>query len=468
MTRSIRPGVACAMLAGALAVVTAAPDAQAQIIHRLYLHGELGLGTMVSDFQRSSLGYDGLGGELTLRAGLRFAGPLQVQLGFANWLWLRDQGSNGRLLSLELGLRARFDDNGARGGGFWFDVNLGPGFTGDLTRLHLNAGLGYDFSISRSIGLGPFARFGMTIQDSSDPFPDSAQFFAAGVNLTYHVPPSEAPPPPAPGDRDGDGVIDPEDVCVDVPMGNHPDPERRGCPLGDLDGDGVLDPQDLCPRFPMGDEPNPERLGCPDDDNDGDGVVDHRDQCPLEPMDPTPDPDRLGCRRIQTVINLGEILFEVDSATILDNDQNNHSLNQAQATFTAHPDIELFSIEGHTDERDSDRHNQRLSVARAEAVRDWLAAHGIDTSRMVPAGYGEYCPVNQGHDEAAWAQNRRVVFVIARRGGAVEAGARFGCAAGAEHIPAVLSALVPAPAPEGRHGRHGRGHRGHRSRHGRH
>jgi outer membrane protein OmpA-like peptidoglycan-associated protein len=478
MTTSNRWALGAAALASALAAASAASDASAQIVHRLYLHGELGLGTMLSSHARNALGYDSLGGELTLRAGLRVVGPINVQLGVANWLWLRDPGSNGRLLSIELGLRGIF--RAGTVGSFWLDLNAGPGFSGGLVRAHLNGGLGFDFAVSRTLGVGPFARVGQLVQSADNNLTggatQDATFFAAGVNLTWHLP-EPAAPVVFVDDRDGDGVLDPDDQCVEVPQGPTPDPSRPGCPQGDRDGDGVLDAQDLCPTFPRGDEPNPERLGCPDDDNDGDGVPDHSDRCPLEPMDPRPDPDRLGCRRPETVINLGEILFDTNATTIQDNEQNTRTLSQAQAIFSAHEEINLFSIEGHTDERDSDRHNRELSRGRAEAVRDWLAAHGIAAARMVPAGYGEACPVDPGHTEEAWARNRRVVFVIARRNDAPEAGATFGCAAAAELIPAALG--VAPPAESGRHRRHGRhGHRqghehrerreGHHRRHGRH
>ena len=466
MTSKKHRGIGVAAAACALAALSAAPEAKAQFVHRLYLHGELGVGTMLSSHARDTLRYDGLGGEGTLRLGVRIVGPLNFQLGVANWLWLRDQGSNGRLLAIDLGLRGVFTGSV---GSFWVDLNAGPGFSGDLTRLTANVGLGFDFAITRTFSLGPFARVGQLFQTGDAVVNgrnvpagelEDATFWAAGLHMTFHVP-EDRPPPPAIGDRDGDGVMDPDDLCVDTPQGPNPDPERRGCPLGDRDGDGVLDPEDLCPTFPMGDEPNPERRGCPDDDNDGDGVVDHRDQCPLEPMDPRPDPERLGCRRPETVINLGEILFETNSANIIDNEQNQRTLNQAQAIFSAHPEIERFAIEGHTDERDSDRHNLALSRQRASAVRDWLAQHGIEAGRMVPAGYGEYCPVDPAHTEEAWARNRRVVFVIARRSGAAESGATFGCEEGQQYIPRELGGA--GDDENARHRRHRRRHGSSRS-----
>lgn len=96
-------------------------------------------------------------------------------------------------------------------------------------------------------------------------------------------------------DSDRDGVFDADDVCVNEPAGEHPDATRRGCPTPDSDHDGVLDPDDQCPTTAAGDHPDPDRRGCPDGDRDVDGVLDHADQCPNEAQGPTPDPNRAGC-----------------------------------------------------------------------------------------------------------------------------------------------------------------------------
>ncbi|MBL8683191.1 MAG: OmpA family protein [Myxococcales bacterium] len=117
------------------------------------------------------------------------------------------------------------------------------------------------------------------------------------VRGLFHVAyaPVRRPAAPVPTDRDGDGVIDPDDQCVDVPQGDHPDPARRGCPLGDRDRDGVLDPEDQCVDVPQGDHPDPARRGCPLNDTDRDGVFDNEDQCVNEPQGEHPDPNRRGC-----------------------------------------------------------------------------------------------------------------------------------------------------------------------------
>ncbi len=102
-----------------------------------------------------------------------------------------------------------------------------------------------------------------------------------------------APPPPL--DTDGDGVLDPDDVCPTTPQGAHPDPARLGCPLVDTDSDGVFDNEDQCVTEPMGANPDPARRGCPRRDADSDGVFDDEDQCVDVPQGPNPDPDRRGC-----------------------------------------------------------------------------------------------------------------------------------------------------------------------------
>ena len=101
--------------------------------------------------------------------------------------------------------------------------------------------------------------------------------------------------PPAPKDRDHDGVLDDDDLCPDTPKGPRPDPERLGCPVGDRDNDGVLDPDDLCPDVAQGERPDPARKGCPVGDRDKDGVLDNDDICPDEHMGANPDPTRKGC-----------------------------------------------------------------------------------------------------------------------------------------------------------------------------
>lgn len=71
-----------------------------------------------------------------------------------------------------------------------------------------------------------------------------------------------------------------------------------------------------------------------------------------------------------------------------------------------------ISIEGHCDERGTVEYNQALGEKRAQAARDYLVAAGIDASRILTVSYGKERPFADGHDESAWAQNRRAHLVV--------------------------------------------------------
>ncbi|MEM7249571.1 MAG: peptidoglycan-associated lipoprotein Pal [Acidobacteriota bacterium] len=69
-------------------------------------------------------------------------------------------------------------------------------------------------------------------------------------------------------------------------------------------------------------------------------------------------------------------------------------------------------IEGHCDERGTAEYNLALGDRRARAVRDYLVSSGISSNGLQVVSFGEERPFAIGHDEAAWAQNRRAHFRI--------------------------------------------------------
>ncbi|AJY68532.1 peptidoglycan-associated lipoprotein Pal [Geobacter sulfurreducens] len=71
-------------------------------------------------------------------------------------------------------------------------------------------------------------------------------------------------------------------------------------------------------------------------------------------------------------------------------------------------------LEGHTDERGSDAYNLALGEQRAKSAMKYLQTLGIDAGRMTVVSYGEEKPAVEGHDESAWAGNRRVEFIPKR------------------------------------------------------
>jgi peptidoglycan-associated lipoprotein len=107
------------------------------------------------------------------------------------------------------------------------------------------------------------------------------------------------------------------------------------------------------------------------------------------------------------------INFDFDMAVVRPNDQT--ILDRKAAILGANPNVRL-QISGHADERGSDEYNLALGNRRAAAAKRYLENKGIDASRMEVVSYGEERPLNPGHDEDAWAQNRRDEFLVTAGG----------------------------------------------------
>jgi peptidoglycan-associated lipoprotein len=71
-------------------------------------------------------------------------------------------------------------------------------------------------------------------------------------------------------------------------------------------------------------------------------------------------------------------------------------------------------LEGHCDERGSDEYNLALGEKRAKSALNYLVTLGVPSERLTVISYGKEKPADPGHDEAAWAKNRRVEFVITK------------------------------------------------------
>ncbi len=71
-----------------------------------------------------------------------------------------------------------------------------------------------------------------------------------------------------------------------------------------------------------------------------------------------------------------------------------------------------FRIEGNCDERGSDEYNIALGERRAKAAMEYLVTMGIPANNLSLISYGKEKPANPGHDETAWAKNRRDEFVV--------------------------------------------------------
>ncbi len=96
-------------------------------------------------------------------------------------------------------------------------------------------------------------------------------------------------------DRDGDGVEDDTDQCIDDPEDRDSWQDADGCPEPDNDGDGILDVNDECKNEPEDFDQWKDGDGCPELDNDEDGLLDPNDQCKNEPEDRDNWKDEDGC-----------------------------------------------------------------------------------------------------------------------------------------------------------------------------
>jgi OOP family OmpA-OmpF porin len=220
-------------------------------------------------------------------------------------------------------------------------------------------------------------------------------------------------------DRDGDGLLDDVDQCPDDPEDFDKFQDEDGCPDPDNDQDGILDVDDLCPNDPEDKDGWEDEDGCPDPDNDKDRILDNDDRCPNEPETRNGFEDEDGCPDRGRVVLTGNNI-EILDKVFFEYQQRIKSesfpiLDAVAATLEGNPDIQLIEVQGHADERGNDAYNLDLSTKRAAAVKQYLIDKGIDKDRLESQGYGETQPLDNRHNEAAWAKNRRVEFLIIKR-----------------------------------------------------
>lgn len=111
------------------------------------------------------------------------------------------------------------------------------------------------------------------------------------------------------------------------------------------------------------------------------------------------------------VVNVGDrVFFAFDKSDLSMEAQA--TLDRQAAWLTKYP--ANVTIEGHCDERGTREYNLALGERRATAAKNYLVAAGIPADRINTISYGKERPAVVGSNEAAWAQNRRAVTVIAQ------------------------------------------------------
>lgn len=166
-------------------------------------------------------------------------------------------------------------------------------------------------------------------------------------------------------DTDGDGIVDEEDQCPEIPGLD----VFAGCP--DTDGDGLPDPEDQCPdlagQIALG--------GCPDRDGDAE------DECPDVPRTQIHN----GCPEMdqqtqQTLNDLGEVIFfAYNSYSVIP--ASIDVLERIYEILRHHPDAQV-KVTGHTDAKGSESFNLALSEMRALTVVNYLVKRGLNAEQF--------------------------------------------------------------------------------------
>ena len=106
---------------------------------------------------------------------------------------------------------------------------------------------------------------------------------------------------------------------------------------------------------------------------------------------------------------LKPVFFALDSDALSAEAQK--ALDENAALLKRYPGWAV-TLEGHCDERGTAEYNLALGERRAVAARAYLVSLGIPADRLRTVSYGKEFPFDPGHDDAAWAKNRRAHFVI--------------------------------------------------------
>jgi peptidoglycan-associated lipoprotein len=112
------------------------------------------------------------------------------------------------------------------------------------------------------------------------------------------------------------------------------------------------------------------------------------------------------------VVNVGDRIFYSFNESTLSSEAQ-ATLDRQAAWLKKYGSVKV-TIEGHCDERGTREYNLALGERRATAVKNYLVAAGIPASRISTISYGKERPAVVGSNEAAWAQNRRAVTVVAQ------------------------------------------------------
>lgn len=129
----------------------------------------------------------------------------------------------------------------------------------------------------------------------------------------------------------------------------------------------------------------------------------------LVPVDESDDILSMSLEDINAQSPLDDIHFTYDSAEL--SGEARSALDANVQWLRRNPSVTIL-IEGHCDERGTVEYNLALGERRAMAAYNFMVSSGLPSERIKTISYGKEFPLDPGHDESAWARNRRAHFVI--------------------------------------------------------
>jgi outer membrane protein OmpA-like peptidoglycan-associated protein len=194
---------------------------------------------------------------------------------------------------------------------------------------------------------------------------------------------------PLKADTDNDGLKDGEEIL-----------KYKTDPLkADTDGDALLDGDEILKY-----KSNPLNLDT-DMGTVNDGIEVNRGTNPLDAADDIPK-KKVEVETGKSIVLEG-IVFETGKSNILS--ASEETLMKAFNILNDNPEVEV-EIQGHTDNVGNKKKNMKLSLDRAEAVKVWLVAKGINAARMTTKGFGPDMPIADNKTPEGKQKNRRIEF----------------------------------------------------------
>lgn len=327
---------------------------------RVNFHLGLGAGLLLSDVAVQDVDRAGL--DFSLKLDLPVHRWIAPQLGYG-LVYLPGQGeaevgvnlimvgARVRLLNDEAGYLANLWPKAPKGnawGNLWVELGVGyahaPTVSSGADWFALEVGVGYEFSLAGPLQMGPFLSYRHVFKTSTD-----ASFLAIGVSLSFGYPkriPQRQQKPKV--------ALEPEER-----------PNLRGRP-GDADGDGVADAADRCPSTP-----------------------------------PDAQVDEHGCELIRGRMLFPGIRWKGDTADLASGAR--FELRRVAELFKANPPVKA-EVGGHTESPLSVEENLRLSLRRAQVVREELMKLGVYATQLSVRGYGTAVPLQR---EGTLVERRR-------------------------------------------------------------